>query len=79
MDAQSYSFSNVVAVMCLIDSSASGVCCDTLQLHWYVGQHVVKGLHHSYTRQPQVVREKMYVVRSGELGHTNCDSRNEEL
>ena len=68
MDAQSYSFSDVVTVMCLIDSSASGVCCDTLQLRWFVGQHVVKGLHHSYTRQPQAVREEMYLGSSGESG-----------
>jgi hypothetical protein len=66
MDAQSYSFSNVMAVMCFIDSSASGICCDTLQLRWFVGQHAVKGLHHSYTWQPQAVREKMYVGSSGE-------------
>ena len=65
MDAQSYSFSNVVVVMCLIDSSASGVCCDTLHL---VEQHVVKGLYHSYTRQPQAVRGKLYVCSGGESG-----------
>ena len=68
MDAQSYSFSNVVAVMCLIDSSASGVCCDTLQLRWFVGKHVVNGLHRSYTRQLQAVLGKMYIGSSGESG-----------
>ena len=68
MDAQSYSFSNVVAVMRLIDSSASGVCCDMLPLRWFVGKHVVNGLHRSYTRQLQAVLGKMYIGSSGESG-----------
>ena len=39
---------------------------DTLRLRSFVGEHVVKGLHPSYTPQPQGIRRKMYAGSSGE-------------
>ena len=63
MDVQSQNFLKVVAMVCL---SVLAEFVDTLRLRSFVGEHVIKGLHPSYTPQHQGVRRKMYAGSSGE-------------
>jgi hypothetical protein len=43
--------------------------CDMPQLRSFVREHVVKGLHRSYTQLSHAIRGKMYAVSNGESGH----------